>query len=181
MIKKAKNLLIDYIKKYGSIDGEIINVEHFLNHKVDPHLLNIITHAFAEFLQPYEFDKIITVESSGIVLATALSINLNKPFIFIKKTKPITMKEYEEAESYSFTKKNSTNLFISKKCIERGEKAIIVDDFYANGNTHKAIISLSEKIGFQIIKYLVVINKSDNNEIFSILNRKEIKEINYAT
>lgn len=177
MILYAKQMLIDAILKKGSIDGDIINVEQFLNHRVEPKLLSIITDTFAEYLLNLQFDKILTVESSGIVFATALSLKLNKPFIFIKKKKPVTMTDYVKTESFSFTKKIKTELFISTKCISKGETVVVVDDFYANGDTHKAISDLSNKIGFNIYKYLVVINKSENKEIFSILDKNDINEI----
>lgn len=85
MIQKAKSLLINFIKEKGAIDGDIINVEQFLNHQVEPLLLSAITDAFEEILKETDFTKIITVESSGIPLATALSLRLNKPFLFLKK------------------------------------------------------------------------------------------------
>lgn len=177
MIQKAKSLLINFIKEKGAIDGDIINVEQFLNHQVEPLLLSAITDAFAEILKGTDFTKIITVESSGIPLATALSLRLNKPFLFIKKKKPITMKEYFEVESYSFTKQISTKLYLSRHCIHKGEDVVIIDDFYGNGDTHKAMKSLAEIAGFNILKYLVVFNKSDNDEIFSILNKDLLRDI----
>ncbi len=177
MNKDVKNLLIEYILEKGEINGDIINVEQFLNHQVDPFLLTAITDFFDSHLTNLDFDKIITVESSGIVFATALSIRLNKPFIFIKKKKPITMKEFVSTSSYSFTKKISTELFLSKRCISNKDTVVVVDDFYANGDTHKALLNLSEQVGFKISKYLVVINKSENNDIVSILNRNDIKEL----
>ena len=178
MIQKAKSLLLKFIKEKGAIVGDIINVEQFLNHQVEPLLLSAITEAFAEILKGTEFTKIITVESSGIPRATALSLKLNKPFLFFKKKKPITMKDYFEAESYSFTKQVSTKLYLSKHCIEEGENVVVVDDFYANGDTHKAIKSLAEVAGFNILKYIVVFNKSDNEEIFSLLNKNLLRDIN---
>lgn len=177
MIQKAKSLLINFIREKGAIVGDIINVEQFLNHQVEPLLLSAIADSFAEILKGTDFTKIITVESSGIPLATALSLKLNKPFLFLKKKKPITMKDYFEVESYSFTKQVYTKLYLSKHCIEEGENVVIVDDFYANGDTHKAIKSLAEVAGFNILKYLVAFNKSDNDEIFSILNKDLLRDI----
>lgn len=87
------------------------------------------------------------------------------------------MKEYFEVESYSFTKQASTKLYLSRHCIQKGENVVIIDDFYGNGDTHKAIKSLAEVAGFNILKYLVVFNKSDNDEIFSILNKDLLRDI----
>ncbi|MCX8085209.1 MAG: phosphoribosyltransferase family protein [Calditerrivibrio sp.] len=175
---KSKRLLYDMIVRFGSIRGDVVDVGAFLNHLVLPEVLNSITDDFIDVLKGVSFDKILTVESSGIPLATALSLRVNKPFVFIKKNRPITMFDFIEVCSFSFTKKNDIKLFLSKDALKAGEKVVFVDDFYAKGSIYGAVNVLADKVGFEIVRYLVVINKADNQKVFSILDNLDLRMIN---
>ncbi|MCA1927927.1 MAG: hypothetical protein LDL13_00960 [Calditerrivibrio sp.] len=174
---KSRDLLLEYIKKYGSVKGYKVNVEYFLNHRVDPSLLETITDDFLLIINNMEFDKIMTAESSGIALATSISLKTGKPFVYLKKKKPSTMDDHFSVESFSFTKNETIKLFLSKSCINRNEKIIFVDDFFANGNTFNAVNRLKDVAGFQLVGYFVVINKSLHKNIFSILNKNDMETI----
>lgn len=176
---KSKEKIIQYLKTFGSIENDILNVEFFINHRVDPVLLNLITDDFIRMLSKNDFDLILTVESSGIPFATALSLKTNKPMIFLKKKKPITMKDYYEVETFSFTKKETTKLYLSKSLKIERSKVVFIDDFFATGNVYNAVIELSKISNFEIVRYLVIINKSDNPNINSILNKQDIEKILY--
>jgi len=170
----VKEILVKLIKDEGSIRGSVFNVEKFINHQVSFSLYNKIADAFIENFPPNTFDKILTVESSGIVLASFIAIKTQKDFIFLKKKKPLTMSEYYSEKSYSFTKQSETELFISKNVVNKGENFLFVDDFYANGSTFSSAKRLLEKAGCNITGIGVVIDKSNNNDIFSILKLKDI-------
>lgn len=174
---RSRDLLLKYIKKYGDIKGDKVNVEYFLNHRVDPSLLESITDDFLSMINNIEFDKIMTAESGGIPLATSISLRTGKPFIYLKKKKPSTMGDHFSVESFSFTKNETTKLFLSKSCIEINDRVIFVDDFFANGNTFDAVNKLKDISGFRLVAYLVVINKSFNSNIFSILNKNDMELI----
>ncbi|MBZ4671898.1 MAG: phosphoribosyltransferase [Deferribacteraceae bacterium] len=172
----AKEMLLKLIKDEGSVKGSVINVERFINHKVSYLLYDKIANAFIEHFPTDSFDKILTVESSGIILASFIAAKSQKDFIFLKKKKPLTMNEYYSERSYSFTKQAETELFLSKTVVEKGEKLLFVDDFYANGSTSASAKKLIEKAGCEISGIGVIIDKSNNNDIFSILKLKDIKE-----
>jgi xanthine phosphoribosyltransferase len=174
---KSKILLIEYIKRFGAVKGNIVRVDYFLNHRVDPFLLSAIVEDFMEFLKGTFFDQIITVESSGIPLAAALSLKTGKPFIFIKKKLPVTMNDYYFVESYSFTKQTKTELYLSKAVVKEGENVVFIDDFYANGATFDAVKKFALLGKFNITKALVAINKAENENILSIINKKELESL----
>lgn len=171
----VKEILIKLIKDEGSIKDNIINVEKFINHKVFCALYDKIADEFIKNFPSNTFDKIVTVESSGIALASFISIKSKKNFIFLKKKRPLTMNEYFSQKSYSFTKQTETELFLSKNVVSPGEKFLFVDDFYANGNTYKSAKNLLEKASCTIIGAGVIIDKKDNDNIFSILKLSDLK------
>jgi xanthine phosphoribosyltransferase len=173
-MENASKVLIDYISKEGAIEGSIITVESFLNHKIKPELIKILCEDIIENFKNVFFNKILTVESSGIVFASYISFLTGKEFIFVKKKRPITMKEYFKEVSYSFTKKTETDLYLSKNVISKKDKFLFVDDFCANGNTYNSVSRLVRQAESEIVCSAVIINKSDNRKIYSILNKEDL-------
>jgi xanthine phosphoribosyltransferase len=173
-MQTVKDKLIGSIKELGSVNGDIIKVDRFLNHMVDVALLKSIANEIIKQFADYTYNKILTVEASGLVLASFISFVTDKPFVFVKKKKPITMSEFYSAESYSFTKKEVNTLYVSAEVISKEDKILFVDDFYAHGSTLKATEKIIDQIGAEIVASAVIINKSDNNSIFSILDKEDL-------
>ena len=63
-------LLEERIRQDGRILGkDILKVDTFLNHQIDPELMQKIGDEFARIFRNVAIDKILTVESSGIAPA----------------------------------------------------------------------------------------------------------------
>jgi xanthine phosphoribosyltransferase len=168
MNQVAKELLAR-VKQEGSVNGQIIKVDLFLNHMVDPLLIDRLGAELAGRFTDRKIDKIITAESSGIMIAQALARHLGVPFIYAKKKRPQTMPKFFAASSYSFTKEESTTLYVSHEVIQEGESLLFADDFFAVGSTFKAIEQIIEQAGATLVGAAVIINKSDRRDIESIL------------
>ena len=166
--------LYQRIRREGAIDGKVIKVDRFLNHMVDPFLIDRLGaelyHKFAE----HKIDKIITAESSGIMIAQAIAGHCGVPFIYAKKKRPLTMREFYAASSYSFTKQESTTLYVSKEVIQPRERLLFADDFYAAGSTCKAIEQIIEQAGATLVGTAVIINKSERRDIEAILTLDDL-------
>ena len=106
----AAEVLLERIRQDGAVNGEIVNVGQFLNHMVDPVLIQLLGDDIAARFADQAVDKILTAETSGIRLAQAVALKLQVPLVYAKKKRPITMPEYFAAASYSFTKQESTTL-----------------------------------------------------------------------
>lgn len=166
--------LIKLIKNLGSISGNVINVEKFLNHRINSQIMHRISDMFIKRFPPETFDTVLTVESSGIPLAVFISAKISKDLVFIKKKRPLTMEEYFCVESFSYTKREKTLLFLSKKVTVAGERFLFVDDFFAKGDTFNAVNQLVDEAKGIISGFGVIIDKSNCSDIFSILTLKEI-------
>jgi xanthine phosphoribosyltransferase len=169
----AKELL-GRIRREGSINGQIIKVDRFLNHMVDPLLIDRLGVELAGRFADREIDKIITAESSGIMIAQALARHLGVPFIYAKKKRPLTMPEFFAASSYSFTKEESTTLYVSREVLQEGERLLFADDFFAVGSTFKAIEQIIEQADATLVGATVIINKSDRRDIEAILTMEDL-------
>jgi xanthine phosphoribosyltransferase len=168
--------LFERIKRDGSINGQIIKVDRFLNHMVDPLLMNQLGTELADRFATQKIDKIITAESSGIMIAQAIAGELGVPFVYAKKKRPLTMGEFFAASSYSFTKQESTTLYVSREVILPGERLLFADDFFAVGSTYKAIEQIVEQAEATLVGAAVIINKSERRDIDAILTLEELTE-----
>jgi len=166
--------LYQRIRREGAIDGQVIKVDRFLNHMVDPVLMDKLGAELYGRFAERKIDKIITAESSGIMIAQAMATHLCIPFIYAKKKRPLTMSGFFAASSYSFTKQESTTLYVSNEVLLPGERLLLADDFFAVGSTYKAIEQIVEQAEASLVGAAVIINKSERRDIESILTLEEL-------
>ena len=171
----AAKALLERIRQDGEINGQIVKVDQFLNHMVDPVLIHLLGDDIAARFSSLPVTKILTAETSGIMLAQAVALKLQVPFIYAKKKRPITMPEYFAAASYSFTKQESTTLYVSKEVLHPQDNILFVDDFFAKGSTLKAIEEIISQAGANLMGAAVIINKSQRRDIESILTLQDLK------
>lgn len=173
---KAAALLSHYIRQHGRISGQVIKVDTFLNHMVDPHLLRVMAEEIAGRFAGCGVTKILTAETSGIMLAQEVAMRLSLPYVYAKKKQPITMTACYSAESFSFTKQETTTLYVSKEVLGAKDQVLVIDDFYARGATLKALCDIIDQAGACFINAAVVINKSERRDIHAILTLENLRE-----
>jgi xanthine phosphoribosyltransferase len=171
----AAQVLLDRIALEGSVNGEVIKVDRFLNHMVDPQLVHKLAADLAARFAEQRIDKILTAETSGIMLAQAIAVELGVPFIYAKKKIPLTMKDFYAASSYSFTKQEATTLYVAKEVLEKGEQILFVDDIFAKGSTYKAIEEICTQSATTLIGCAVIINKSKRSDVEAILTLEDLQ------
>ncbi len=171
----AAAVLLERIRQDGAIDGMIVKVDQFLNHMVDPVLVHLLGDDIAARFASHPVTKILTAETSGIMLAQAVALKLQVPFVYAKKKRPITMPEYFAAASYSFTKQESTTLYVSKEVLNQNDQILFIDDFFAKGSTLKAIEEIVDQAGATLVGAAVIINKSTRRDIESILTLEDLQ------
>src|ERR1041384_4430647 len=76
--------------------GGILKVDSFVNHQVDPLLMDACGKEFARRLGGLGATKVLTAEISGIAPAVTTAIHLGLPVVYARKTKPITMPDRSE-------------------------------------------------------------------------------------
>ncbi|WP_100487996.1 xanthine phosphoribosyltransferase [Sporolactobacillus pectinivorans] len=150
------------IREEGRVIGsEILKVDHFLNHQIDPVLMLKIGKKFANIFQKKEITKVITIESSGIAPALMTGLELEVPVIFARKKKPVTLDEGSlVTEIFSFTKQVTNSVFIEKGMLIPGDRVLIIDDFLANGEASLGLTRIIEMAGAVVAGIGIVIEKS---------------------
>ena len=144
-----------------AIGNEIVKVDGFLNHQLDVRFLDEIGREFARRFADVKIDRILTVEASGIAVATAAAPHFGyPPVVFAKKAAPNTMTEgFYEAEARSFTKGTVSRLCVSEKYLRPGENVLILDDFLAYGEASLALADLIRRAGGNVAGVGIVIEK----------------------
>lgn len=146
----------------GTVIGqEVLKVDNFLTHQVDPQLMFAIGNEFAELFKNTGITKVVTIEASGIAPAVFTGLALGVPVIFARKAKSLTMKdELLTTEVYSFTKQVTSTISISQKFLSVEDKVLIIDDFLANGQAALGLVELCRQAGATVDGIGIVIEKS---------------------
>ena len=67
------------------IEGSLVLVDEFLNHRVEPDVINSVGRTLAESFAELEPELILTAEASGIPPALACASALGIPMVYAKK------------------------------------------------------------------------------------------------
>lgn len=149
------------ILEHGRVlPGNVLKVDAFLNHQIDPFLMQEIGKEFAERFKGAGISKILTLESSGIAPSIMAGIALQVPVIFARKRKSLTLvNNLYTSTVYSYTKQTSNDISISKDYISEGDVVLVIDDFLANGQAALGLVDLVHQTGADVAGIGIVIEK----------------------
>ena len=155
------NFLEERILKDGIVKaGNVLKVDSFLNHQMDVELFDKIGEEFKNRFSNKKINKILTIEASGIGIAVAVARHFQVPVVFAKKTKSINLDgDVYNASVESFTHKNTNNVIVSKKFLNKEDKILIIDDFLANGCAMQGLIQIIKASGAGVEGIGIVIEK----------------------
>ena len=154
-------LLEDRILKDGQVlGGGILKVDSFVNHQVDPLLMDACGKEFARLFASVGATKILTAEISGIAPAVTTAVHLGLPVVYARKHKPVTMPDQVYLTlAPSHTKGRMVELIVSPEYLAGGEKVLIIDDFLASGATILGLVRLAEASGSKVVGIGALIEK----------------------
>lgn len=143
------------------LSDQVLKVDAFLNHQIDPALMQAIGEEFARRFGNLGINKIVTIEASGIAPAVMTGLILGVPVIFARKHASLTLTEHLlTASVYSFTKQTESTVAISPRHLAKDDQVLIIDDFLANGRASQALISIIHQAGAHVAGLGIVIEKS---------------------
>ena len=155
-------LLEERIKKDGVVKGnDILKVDSFLNHQIDPLLADEMGKEFFRLFGDENVDKILTIEASGIAVAVMTAKYFGKPLVFAKKSRTSNLSdEVWTAKAFSFTHGVENVVMVSKQYLREGERVLLIDDFLANGCALRALRDIVLQAGGIPVGAGVVIEKA---------------------
>lgn len=155
-------LLKERIRREGrDLGGGILKVDGFVNHQVDPALMDACGRELARRFAGVGATKVLTAEISGIAPALTTAMHLGLPVVYARKTRPITMPDQVFLTlAPSHTKGRTVELIVSPEFLAGGERVLIIDDFLATGATILGLARLAETAGAKVVGVGALIEKS---------------------
>lgn len=144
-----------------AISEDILKVDGFINHQVDPGLMKQIGEEFADHFKDKDITKVVTIESSGIAPALMTAAALNVPMVILKKqpSKVLNDDLYQTVVT-SFTKGTDYELTLAKRFVCEQDHVLIIDDFLANGEAATGAIRLLRLAHATVAGVGILIEKS---------------------
>jgi xanthine phosphoribosyltransferase len=144
-----------------ALNAEVLLVDSFLNHQVDVALMRDIGTDFARRFAGVGADRVVTVESSGIAPAAMTALALGLPLVVFKKqASRVLSEDVLQTTVRSFTKNTEYELTIKRTFMPAGARALLIDDFLANGDVALGVHSLLAEAGATLCGVGVVIEKA---------------------
>jgi xanthine phosphoribosyltransferase len=144
-----------------NLGGGILKVDGFINHQVDPNLMDICGQELSRRFRSVGATKVFTAEISGIAPAVATAFHLAIPVVYARKNKPITMPdEVFLTLTPSHTKGRNVELIVSPEYLSGGERLLVIDDFLATGATILGLVRLAQTAGATIVGIGALIEKN---------------------
>ena len=149
------------IREGKNLGGGILRVDSFINHQVDPGLMDLCGQEFARRFAGVNATRVLTAEISGIAPALMAAFHMHLPVVYARKSKPITMPETVYLTTApSHTKGRITELIVSPEYLGHGERVLIIDDFLASGETILGLVRLPRAAGATPVGVGAMIEKS---------------------
>jgi xanthine phosphoribosyltransferase len=155
-------ILKDRILKDGkNLGGGILRVDSFINHQVDPQLMEACGAELARRFSDLGATRVLTAEISGIAPALMTAHHMGLPVVYARKAKPITMPDTVYLTTApSHTKGRMIELIVSPEYLGTGERVLVIDDFLASGETILGLVRLTRAAGAAVVGIGALIEKS---------------------
>jgi xanthine phosphoribosyltransferase len=141
-------------------ENGVLKVDSFLNHQFDMALVDRIAEVFVGRFAGAPVTKVLTIETSGIILAGAVAHMLKVPMVYAKKTRSVNLDgDAYVAEFLSFNHKNIKTVVVSKKYLNKEDRVLIIDDIMANGCAMQGLISIVEDAEAEVVGCGIAIEK----------------------
>lgn len=144
-----------------NLGNGILKVDNFINHQVDPALMDECGREFARRFANLNATRILTAEISGIAPALMTGLYMHLPVVYARKSKPVTMPDTVYLTvAPSHTKGRMVELIVSPEYLASGERVLIIDDFLASGATIQGLVRLAQAAGSEIVGIGTLIEKT---------------------
>ena len=155
------NAIEKKIRSIGVImPGDILRINNFLNQQIEIDVMRYIGQEFKKRFEGSEATKILTIEASGIAIATMLGLYLDLPIVFARKQTTLTMTDdMLISEANSYTHKQLNKVFVPATFVAPTDKFLIVDDFIAEGEAIRALIDIVNQGGATVAGIGIVVEK----------------------
>jgi len=142
------------------LPGNILKVGSFLNHQVDAAFTLRMGEEIARLFKDDGVTKVLTIETSGIVVALAAAACLGVPMVFAKKNRTGNLSgELYKTTVHSYTHSTDYQVVVEKQYIGPQDNVLMVDDFLANGKAIEGLLDIISQAGAKVAGAAAAIEK----------------------
>ena len=143
-----------------------------LNILGDTDLVQACARELGKKLNGTKFDVLVTAEAKSIPLAYALAVEMNKPYIVLRKTYKPYMGDALKAETLSITTGQPQILVLDEKDREfmKGKKVLLVDDVISTGSTLQGMKMVIGKAGAEVVGEAAILTEGDRSQWMDIVS-----------
>ena len=137
-----------------------------LNILGDTELVQACARDLGKRLGAVAFDVLVTAEAKSIPLAHALSAELKKPYVVLRKTYKPYMGDALRAETLSITTGKSQLLVLDEKDRQllAGKNVVVLDDVISTGSTLQGMRMLMERAGANVVKEAAILTEGERSQ-----------------
>ena len=119
-----------------------------------------------------KFDALVTAEAKSIPLAYALSVEMKKPYVVLRKTYKPYMGAALTTETRSITTGQPQMLVLDEKDRDmiKGKNILLVDDVISTGSTLQGMKALMEKAGAKVVGEAAILTEGDQAQWMNIVS-----------
>ncbi len=137
-----------------------------LNILGDTELVLACARDLGKLLKDVKFDVLVTAEAKAIPLAHALSAEMKKPYVILRKTYKPYMGDALRAETLSITTGQAQLLVLDEKDREllRGRSVVILDDVISTGSTLQGMRMLMAQAGATVVREAAILTEGERSK-----------------
>lgn len=134
-----------------------------LNILGDTELVTACAKELARRLKGTEFDVLVTAEAKSIPLAYAISHEMKKPFVVLRKSYKPYMGDALSAETLSITTGATQVLYLDEKDrgLMMGKRVVVLDDVISTGSTLQGMRLLIQKAGAAVVAEAAIFTEGE--------------------
>jgi len=147
------------LKEAKVLPNQIIDVSSFMDSRIDVNLMDECAEELANRFIKEKPTKILTVATTGLVIAIPMSKYLNIPCVYARKERSVVMADTFSAGYSSKTVGKNRELLVSTKHIDEDDRVLIVDDFLSSGSSQDALLRICSEAGATAVGVGVLMEK----------------------
>jgi len=147
------------LKEAKVLPNDIIDVSAFMDSKVDVELMDECAKELANKFLESKPTKILTVATTGLVIALPMAKYLQVPVVYARKERNIVMADTYKAGYSSKTVGKNRELLVSKDHLDEDDRILVIDDFLSSGASQEALLRIISDSGATAVGVGVLLEK----------------------
>ena len=147
------------MKEGRVLPNEIIDVSAFMDSMVDVALMDECAKELSNRFLEYKPNKVITVATTGLVIALPIAKYLGIPMVYARKERNVVMSDTFKASYSSKTVGKNRELLVSRNHLDEDDRVLVVDDFLSSGSSQEALLRIVAESGAMAVGVGVLLEK----------------------